>query len=87
MVVWVLGMIGLVSMILVFYASWLPQTIPVIQFPPLTGLYIWLPYMWMAWTAIGLIWYFIVRSRTPDVARGVGSRYETAEAHEAAKVS
>jgi amino acid transporter len=86
-VVWVLGMIGLVSMIVVFYASWLPQTIPVIQFPALTGLYIWLPYMWMVWTAIGLIWYFIVRSRTPDVAQGVGSRFETAEAHEAAKVS
>jgi amino acid transporter len=85
-VVWVLGMIGLVSMIVVFYASWLPQTVPVIQFPPLTGLYIWLPYMWMVWTAIGLIWYFIVRSRTPDVARGVGSRFETLEAHEAAKV-
>jgi amino acid transporter len=85
-VVWVLGMIGLVSMIVVFYASWLPQTIPVIAFPPLTGLYIWLPYMWMVWTAVGLIWYFIVRSRTPDVARGVGSRFETVEEHEAAKV-
>lgn len=82
-VVWVLGMIGLVSMIVVFYASWLPQTIPVISFPPLTGIYVWLPYMWMAWTAIGLIWYFTVRSRTPDVASGIGSRFHSVETHEA----
>src|SRR5262245_14713560 len=27
--VWIVGMIGLVAMIVVFYASWLPQTIPV----------------------------------------------------------
>jgi len=85
--VWVVGIIGLVSMIVVFYASWLPQTIPVIPFPPLTGLYQWLPYFWMAWTAIGLIWYFIVRSQSPHIAQQVGRRFETEEMHKAAKLS
>jgi amino acid transporter len=85
--VWIVGMIGLVSMAVVFYANWLPTTIPFIQFPPLAGVYAWLPYLFLAWVAIGLIWYFIVRSRTPHVARAVGSRFETAEAHEAAKLS
>jgi amino acid transporter len=85
--VWIVGMIGLLAMIVVFYASWLPTTIPFIAFPPLTGVYAVLPYLFFIWAAIGLIWYFIVRSRTPHVARAVGSRYETAEAHEAAKLS
>jgi amino acid transporter len=85
--VWIVGMIGLVAMIVVFYASWLPTTIPFIKFPPLTGVYAVLPYLFFVWAAIGLIWYFVVRSRTPHVARAVGSRFETAEAHEAAKLA
>jgi amino acid transporter len=85
--VWIVGMIGLVAMIVVFYASWLPTTIPFITFPPLTGVYAALPYAFFVWAAIGLIWFFIVRSRTPHVARAVGSRFETAEAHEAAKLA
>lgn len=83
----IVGMIGLVAMIVVFYASWLPQTIPVIAFPPLAGLYAWLPYFFFVWAAIGLIWYFVVRARTPHVAQGVGSRYETVEVHDAANLS
>jgi hypothetical protein len=55
-------------------------TITRIPFPPLTGVYLWLPYAWMVWTAIGLIWYFSVRASRPHVARAVGSRYEAAEA-------
>ncbi|TMC08292.1 MAG: APC family permease [Chloroflexi bacterium] len=85
--VWIVGIVGLVVMIVVFYASWLPTTIPFIQFPPLTGVYAVLPYVFFVWAAIGLIWYFVVRSRTPHVARAVGSRFETAEAHEAARLS
>ena len=65
----------------------LPQTIPVIPFPPLTGLYQWLPYFWMVWTAIGLIWYFIVRSQSPHITQQVGRRFETEEMHKAAKLS
>jgi hypothetical protein len=70
-------------MIIVFIASWIPNvlaTITRIPFPPLTGVYLWLPYAWMVWTAIGLIWYFSVRASRPHVARAVGSRYEAAEA-------
>ena len=30
----------------------------------------------VAWTAIGLIWYFIVRSQSPHIAQQVGRRFE-----------
>src|SRR5262249_60295857 len=52
--VWIVGMVGLVVMIVVFYASWLPTTSPVIQFPPLAGVYAALPYVFFVWAAIGL---------------------------------
>jgi amino acid transporter len=85
--VWVLGIVGLVSMIVVFYASWLPTTLNfILPFPPLTGLYVWLPYMWMAWTAIGLIWYFIVRAQSPHITQRVGGRFETEEKYKAARL-
>jgi len=77
--VWVVGVIGLLSMIFVFWANWLPQLIPGGLFPALTGVYSWLPYIFLAWVAIGLVWYFIVRARDPQMARGIGSRYESEE--------
>jgi len=66
-------------MIFVFWANWLPQLIPGGLFPALTGVYSWLPYIFLAWVAIGLVWYFIVRARDPQMARGIGSRYESEE--------
>lgn len=86
--VWVVGIVGLVAMAIVFYANWLPQTIkvpglPSLTFPSLSGVYVWLPYGFMAWVAIGLVWYWVVRSRTPHVASALGSRYETFEEHAA----
>jgi amino acid transporter len=85
--VWVVGVIGLVSMAFVFWANWLPQFIPGGVFPALTGVYAWLPYIFLAWVAIGLVWYFIVRSRDPKLAMQIGSRFETAEGGAAAPAS
>jgi hypothetical protein len=85
--VWVVGIIGVVSMAFVFWANWLPQFIPGGLFPALTGVYAWLPYVFLAWVAIGLVWYFIVRSRNPQIASGIGTRYETAEAAAPASAS
>jgi amino acid transporter len=70
------GAIGVLSMAFIFWANWLPQTIPGGAFPALTGVLVWLPYIFLAWTAIGLIWYFVVRARNPELVRQIGSRFE-----------
>lgn len=70
------GAAGLISMVVVFYASWLPQTIPGGLFAPLEWPYNLLPYIFFAWTAIGLGWYLIVRVRTPHVAAAIGTRFD-----------
>jgi amino acid transporter len=75
----VLGAVGLLSMAFVFWANWLPQFIPGLNFPALTGVLVWLPYIFLGWVAIGLAWYLIVRLRAPHVASGLGTRFETAE--------
>jgi amino acid transporter len=74
--VMLVGAIGVLSMAFVFWANWLPQTIPGGAFPALAGVLVWLPYVFLAWTAIGLIWYFAVRARNPELVRQIGSRYE-----------
>jgi amino acid transporter len=83
--VWLTGIVGAVSMVVVFYASWLPTTIPLIgsYFAPLTPPYDKIPYVFFVWAAIGILWYALVRTRSPEVARAIGSRYES---HEAASV-
>jgi amino acid transporter len=70
------GAVGAISMVVVFYASWLPQTIPGGLFPALTWPYNLLPYLFFAWMAIGLVWYLAVRLRAPEVAAAIGSRFE-----------
>ena len=76
------GIIGAVSMVIVFYASWLPTTIPLIgqYFSPLASPYDKLPYVFFAWAAVGIIWFAFVRVSKPEVGKSVGSRYETPEA-------
>jgi amino acid transporter len=69
--------VGVVSMLIVFYASWLPQTVPGGLFPAITWPYNLLPYLFFAWMAIGLVWYLLVRVRTPEVAAAIGTRFET----------
>jgi amino acid transporter len=70
------GAIGVLSMAFVFWANWLPQFIPGGAFTALGGVLVWLPYVFLAWTAIGLVWYFVARARNPELVRQVGSRFE-----------
>lgn len=76
---WVLGLLGAAIMVFVFWANWLPQTIPGNVFPSLTGAYVWLPYIFLAWTAIGIVYYAIWQRRNPAKAAEVGNRYHTPE--------
>ncbi len=80
--VWLTGIVGAVSMVVVFYASWLPTTIPVIgsYFAPLTPPYDKIPYVFFAWAAIGILWFAIMRASRPEVAKAIGTRYESHEA-------
>ncbi len=40
--------------------------------PALSGSFAALPYVFLIWTAIGLIWYFVIRMRKPQVLRAAG---------------
>jgi amino acid transporter len=74
----VVGAIGVLSMIFVFWANSLPQYIPGGLFPALTGVLQWLPVLFVAWTVIGLVWWLIARTHNPELVRQVGSRFEKA---------
>jgi amino acid transporter len=76
---WVLGLLGAAIMVFVFWANWLPQTIPGHLFPALTGPYRWLPYIFLVWTAIGIVYYAIWQRRNPARAAEVGNNYHTPE--------
>lgn len=75
----VLGLIGVCAMIVVFYANWLPQTIPGKIFPLLTSPYNIMPYVLFGWLALGLADYFFLKARNPQAAHMVGQRYESTE--------
>lgn len=75
----VLGLIGVCAMIVVFYANWLPQTIPGKIFPLLTSPYNVMPYVLFGWLALGLVDYFLLKARNPHAAHMVGQRYESSE--------
>jgi amino acid transporter len=70
---WIVGILGAVTMLFVFYVNWIPTAIPNNIFPALTGSYAALPYVFIAWTAIGLIWYFIIKFTKPAVIRSAGT--------------
>jgi amino acid transporter len=70
------GAVGVLSMAFIFWANWLPQTIPGGAFPALSGVLVWLPYIFLAWVAIGLAWYLVARARNPELIRQIGSRFE-----------
>jgi amino acid transporter len=76
---WVLGLLGAAVMAFVFWANWLPQYIPGNLFPALTGAYVWLPYVFLAWVAAGVGYYVIWQARNPEKIGQVGARYHTAE--------
>src|SRR5450756_1259186 len=64
---WVLGILGAVTMVFVFYVNWIPNLIPNHIFPALAGTYDHLPQIFLVWTALGLIAYFYVKVRKPEV--------------------
>ena len=77
-VVTVVGAVGAIVMAFVFWANWLPQFIPGGLFPALEGVLKWLPYIFIGWVAIGLVWYLVAWLRNPEQAGRVGSRFERA---------
>ena len=85
---WVLGVLGAVTMVFVFYVNWIPTAIPNDIFPPLVGSFKALPYVFLVWTAVGLAWYFFVRFTRPEVIRSAATWGDAsdpaAEAEEAA---
>ncbi len=75
---WVLGLLGAVTMVFVFYVNWIPQAIPNDIFPALAWPYSALPYVFLGWTALGLAWYWAVRLRKPSVVASAGAWGEQA---------
>jgi amino acid transporter len=67
-----LGGLGVLTMAFVFYVSWIPQLIPNDIFAALPWPLWALPYVFLAWTAIGLIWYQTVRRRNPQAIANAG---------------
>lgn len=82
---WVLGILGAVTMLFVFYVNWIPTAIPNDIFPALTGSFAALPYVFLVWTAIGLIWYFIIAMRKPHVIRAAATWGDAADPAAAAE--
>jgi hypothetical protein len=76
---WVLGILGMVTMVFVFYVNWIPQAVKNDIFPALAWPYWTLPYVFLGWTAIGLIWYWVVKLRKPEVVANAGTWGEHAE--------
>ena len=74
---WVLGILGAVAMLFVFYVNWIPTAIPNGIFPALGGSYRWLPYVFLGWTAVGLAWYLIVKFSQPEVIASAGAGVTT----------
>jgi amino acid transporter len=70
---WVIGLLGAVTMAFVFYVNWIPTAIPNDIFPPLAGSFKALPYVFLVWTAVGLIWYLVVKMTKPEVIRSAGT--------------
>ena len=67
-----LGGLGVLTMAFVFYVSWVPQLIPNDIFAALAWPLWALPYVFLAWTAIGLVWYQTVRRRNPQAIASAG---------------
>jgi amino acid transporter len=85
---WALGILGAVAMLFVFYVNWIPTAIPNDIFPALVWPYWTLPYIFLGWTALGLVWYFITKARKPEVIAAAATWGDAAdpaaEAEEAA---
>lgn len=66
----VVGLVGAAFMAFVFVGNLYPSPPPPYQV---------LPYVFAAWVAVGLLWFGLVRLRSPQVIDGVGSVYERNE--------
>jgi amino acid transporter len=82
---WVLGLLGAVTMLFVFYVNWIPTAIPNDIFPALSGTYKALPYVFLVWTAVGLVWYLIVKMTRPEVIRAAGTWGDAVDPNAAAE--
>jgi amino acid transporter len=82
---WMIGILGAVTMLFVFYVNWIPTAIPNDIFPPLAGSFKALPYVFLVWTAAGLIWYFVIKLSRPDVVRGAGTWGDASDPNAAAE--
>jgi amino acid transporter len=82
---WVLGVLGAVAMAFVFYVNWIPTAIPNDIFPALVGSYKALPYVFIAWTALGLVWYLILKFTKPDVVGAAATWGDAADPAAAAE--
>jgi hypothetical protein len=68
----VLGGLGVLAMMFVFYVSWIPQLIPNTIFAALTWPSWVLPYVFLGWTAVGVAWYGALRLKRPHLAAQAG---------------
>lgn len=82
---WILGVLGAVTMLFVFYVNWIPTAIPNDIFPALSGSYKALPYVFLVWTAIGLAWYLFIKVRRPEVIHAAGTWGDAADPAAAAE--
>jgi hypothetical protein len=82
---WVLGLLGAVTMVFVFYVNWIPTAIPNDIFPALTGSYAALPYVFIVWTAVGVAWYLFIKFTRPEVVRAAGTWGDTSDPNAAAE--
>jgi amino acid transporter len=82
---WVLGILGAVTMVFVFYVNWIPTAIPNHIFPALTWPWWTFPYVFLAWIALGMIAYFYVRIRKPEVIRAAATWGDAADPNAAAE--
>ena len=82
---WVLGILGAVTMLFVFYVNWIPTAIPNDVFPPLTGAFKALPYVFLVWTAVGLAWYLYLKFTKPEIVRSAGTWGDASDPNAAAE--
>jgi amino acid transporter len=75
----VASVLGAAGLAFVFWANWLPGTVPGDLFAPLEGTLRYLPYVFFGWLALGALWFAYVRATRPEVAAGVGSRFDVSE--------
>jgi amino acid transporter len=82
---WALGLLGTVTMVFVFYVNWIPTAIPNHIFPALTWPWWTFPYVFIAWTALGLIAYLYVKLRKPEVIHAAGTWGDATDPNAAAE--